>query len=260
MKNHLISFGFIVLLSSCNTKQAGSSMSGIYRIESSSRKNSKTDTLIATQNQFKLYTDDYYAYVNLNENTSSNFGIGFYKADGNDLTENNLFSTGVLDSPAAYRLKIERSEQGYRQVIDNITIDGLPTRLIEEYISIPAAGKSPLDGTWKLTSFCKISPADTLCESRIQYKIFHKGFFMFMQGIKSGSGAKDYKNNFGFGHFSFANNKLSETNLFSTFSTMVDQQVNVTIQFSGEDEFTQTIASDLEGVTVIERYVRLKHP
>jgi len=258
MKNFLISLVFIVQISSCDTKQAGTSMSGIYRIESSSRKNSKTDTLIATQNQFKLYTDDYYAYVNLNENTSSNFGIGYYRAKGDDLTENNLFSTGVLDSPAAYRLKIERTEQGYRQVIDNITIDGLPTRLVEEYISIPAAGKSPLDGTWKLTSFCKITSSDTVCEQRIQYKIFHKGYFMFLQGIKSGNEGNGYKNNFGFGHFNIAGDKLSETNLFSTFSTMVDQSVAVEIKLLGDDEFVQTIASDLEGERVIETYKRLK--
>lgn len=255
MKTNLSIVLLLLVLSGCASRKDRQTMSGIYRIESTRRQNSKTDTLIAEQNQFKLYTNDFYAYANLTNDTSVSFGIGHYSLNGDHLVEHNLFSTGMLDTAQAYDLQIERTEQGYRQLIENIQINGLPTRLMEEYISIPAVGASPLDGTWKLASFCKVTAKDSVCEPRKQYKIFHKGYFMFLQGIDRGT---YYSKSFGFGHFDFTKNSLSETNLFTSFTRMADQQVNIQVDFKNPDEFVQTISSDLDSATVIERYIRLK--
>lgn len=255
MKYNFILILIIFLIAGCVSSEEGRDMSGIYRIESSSRKNAKTDTLIATQNQFKLYTDKYYAYANLTNDSNVVFGIGYYNLKGNHLNENNLFSTSKLDSSQSYELNIERTDLGYRQIIEKIKIEGLNTRLIEDYVSIPAAGSTVLDGTWKLISFCKVLPNSRTCEQRVQYKVFHKGYFMFLQGIKNGN---DYRKSFGFGHFDYNNDTLIETNLFTSFTKMADQQVNINVKFINEDEFEQTISSDLDSVTVVERYKKLK--
>jgi hypothetical protein len=115
-----------------------------------------------------------------------------------------------------------------------------------------------MDGIWKLKSFCKIVGADSVFEDRVQYKIFHKGYFMFVQDMQSNTDSGKLRSGFGFGHFEFKKDKISETNLFSTYSSIIDKQVTLDVVFDDEDDFYQILPSDVENNKVIEFYTRIK--
>ena len=257
-------YSFIILLLvnmilSCNEDTNNIPISGVFRIESKSLKNQLIDTFYADQNQVKIYTDDFYAYTNLQDDSTASFGIGFYESKGNELMEHNMYSTSALDTPHVYRLKIEKVAAGYTQTIDQMKINGMPTQLVEQYVSIPATGESPMDGIWKLTRYCKVVGSDSLFEHRVQYKIFHKGYFMFVQDMHSTDNRGNTKSGFGFGHFDFNNDQITETNLFSTYASNIDKQIMLKVVFDGDDDFYQMISSDVDNTKTIEFYTRIKN-
>ena len=246
------------LILSCNRSKKESPISGIFRIESKSMKNPMIDTFYADQNQVKIYTDEFYAYTNLKDDSTASFGIGFYETNGDQILEHNMYSTSSLDTPYVFKLNIDKSEGGYKQTIDQMKINGLPTKLVEQYVTIPAVGTSPLDGIWKLNRYCKVVGADSLFEKRVQYKIFHKGYFMFVQDMHSNTDSSKLRSGFGFGHFDFKKDQISETNLFSTYPSIIDKQVTLNVVFDGDDDFYQILPSDVENNKVIEFYTRIK--
>jgi len=257
MRNSFIILILVNLILSCNEDKKGIPISGVFRIESKSMKNQLIDTFYADQNQVKIYTDDFYAYTNLKDDSTASFGIGFYESNGNELMEHNMYSTSALDTPHVYRLKIERGEAGYKQTIDQMKINGIPTKLVEQYVSVPATGDSPMDGIWKLTRYCKVVGTDSLFEYRVQYKIFHKGYFMFVQDMHSNDSKGKIKSGFGFGHFNFKKDQITETNLFSTYVSNIDKQIMLNVVFDGDDDFYQTISSDVDNNRAIEFYTRI---
>ena len=262
MKKHIAYSALILAIGSiaisCSGPKKDSPISGIFRIESKSIKNPMIDTFYADQNQVKIYTDEFYAYTNLKEDSTASFGIGFYESEGDNLLEHNIYSTSSLDTPYVFKLKIEKSHEGYKQTIDQIKINGMQTKLVEQYVSIPAVGKSPLDGIWRMNRYCKVVGADSLFEHRVQYKIFHNGYFMFVQDMHNNTTGSKLRSGFGFGHFNFNNDQLTETNLFSTYSTIIDKQVILNAVFDGDDDFYQILPSDVENNKVIEFYTRIK--
>lgn len=262
MKQIIAYFSFLLIiegmLASCSVTHKESSISGIFRIESKSMKNPLIDTFYADQNQVKIYTDEFYAYTNLKEDSTASFGVGFYETNGGQLLEHNMYSTSSLDTPYIFKLKIEKSNEGYKQTIDQMKINGLPTKLVEQYVSIPAVGTSPLDGIWKLNRYCKVMGSDSLFENRVQYKIFHKGYFMFVQDMHGNADSGNLRSGFGFGHFDFKKNQITETNLFSTYPSIIDKQVTLEVFFDGDDAFYQILPSDIENNKAIEFYTRIK--
>ncbi len=258
MKNVTLLIFILVIIFSCNSPKKDSEISGIFRIESKSIKNPKIDTFYADQNQVKVYTDDFYAYTNLQDDSTASFGIGYYDADGNLIKEHNMYSTSALDSPFVFNLRIEKSDQGYKQTIDQMKINGMPTKLVEQYVTIPAVGKSPLDGIWKLNRYCKVIGKDTSDEKRVQYKIFHKGYFMFVQDMKNHIDSSKLRSGFGFGHFDYQKDKVIEINLFSNYPSIIDKQIKLQVDFQGDDSFYQILPSEVDSTAVIEFYTRVK--
>lgn len=234
-------------------------MSGIFRIESKRMKNPIVDTFYADQNQVKIYTDAFYAYTNLQEDSTASFGLGFYETKGNTVLEHNVYSTSALDTPVVFKLKIEKDAAGYKQTIEEMIINGLPTKLEEQYITVPAVGISPIDGVWKLSRYCKLEGLDSLFEHRVQYKIFHNGYFMFVQDMHQKGDSSELKSGFGFGHFDYKKNNMLETNLFSTYPAINNKQLSLEVAFQGEDQFYQVLSADVENKKVIEFYQRLKN-
>jgi hypothetical protein len=131
MKASLFFFLTIVLFSCTNFKKE-SPISGIFRIESKNIINPMMDTFYSDQNQVKIYTDEFYAYTNLKGDSTAAFGIGFYEANEDQLLEHNIYSTIALDTPQVFKLKIEKAEQRYKQTIDHLKVNGVPTTLVEQ--------------------------------------------------------------------------------------------------------------------------------
>ena len=251
-------FAVITLtIASCGINKDVESFSGIYRIKSRSYHSMKQDTVYADQNQVKVYTDKFYAYTNLKEDSNANFGFGTYIKHNERLIEHNIYSSTSLDTPLNFNLLIQPEPQGYTQTIPDIKINGVSTKLTESYTSIPAVGNTLLDGAWKLMSACKIIKGDTLWDKKVQFKIFHKGYFIFIQRYKSNNAGSIMKNGFGFGTFDFNSNKLSETNIFSTYPMLLAKPVPISIQFNGSEEFTQDFQSAIDSSKVIEHYKRI---
>jgi hypothetical protein len=257
IKTSLLLF-LTILLFSCNNFKKESPISGIFRIESKSIKNPMLDTFYSDQNQVKIYTDEFYAYTNLKEDSTAAFGIGFYETNGDQVLEHNMYSTSALDTPFVFKLKIEKAEERYKQTIDQLKINGIPTKLVEQYVTIPAVGTSPIDGIWKLHKYCQVVGKDTIYEKRVQYKIFHKGYFMFVQDMHSNTDSNKLRSGFGFGIFELKNDQISETNLFSTYASIIDKKISLNVVFDDDDDFYQIMPSDVEGNKVVEFYTRVK--
>jgi hypothetical protein len=257
IKASLLFFLTIVLFSCTNFKKE-SPISGIFRIESKNIINPMMDTFYSDQNQVKIYTDEFYAYTNLKGDSTAAFGIGFYEANEDQLLEHNIYSTIALDTPQVFKLKIEKAEQRYKQTIDHLKVNGVPTTLVEQYVSIPAVGTSSIDGIWKLNKYFKVIGEDTVYEKRVQYKIFHKGYFMFVQDMHSNTDSTKLRSGFGFGVFELNNDKISETNLFSTYPSIIDKKLTVDVYFDGKDDFYQIMPSDVNGLKSVELYTRVK--
>ena len=258
MVKTVVLFSLTILVLSCNSSKKESAISGIFRIESKSLKNPLIDTFYSDQNQVKIYTDEFYAYTNLQEDSTASFGIGFYEADGDQLLEHNMYSTSALDTPYVFKLKIEKAEERYKQTIDQLKINGVPTKLVEQYVSIPAVGTSAIDGIWKLSRYCQVIGKDSLFENRVQYKIFHKGYFMFVQDMKSKTDTLKLRSGFGFGIFELNDEEITETNLFSTYPSIIDKKIKLNLIFDGGDDYYQIMPSDVEGQKVVEFYTRIK--
>lgn len=137
-------------------------------------------------------------------------------------------------------------------------INGMPTKLVEQYVNIPTVGKSPLDGIWKLNRYCKVINNDTIDEKRVQYKIFHKGYFMFVQDMKNHIDSSKLRSGFGFGHFDYQKDKVVETNLFSNYPSIIDKQILLKVDFNGNDSFYQILPSEVDSTRVIEFYTRVE--
>ena len=96
-------------------------MSGAYKMLSQSVKTDKTDTTYSSLHQLKIYTDDYMMYANFNSPDSvSGFGIGTYTMDKDTLVENVIYNasdTVKNESPGSFKLAIEKTAKGYKQII-----------------------------------------------------------------------------------------------------------------------------------------------
>src|SRR5262245_38645390 len=102
--------------------------------------NAKTDSLDTTYHsiqQFKIYTDDYMMYARVNPADSScGFGVGSYTASADTVFEHVIFTAddSVKDeTPHDFRLLIELTGKGYKQVIPDIENAGQHLKLTEEY-------------------------------------------------------------------------------------------------------------------------------
>jgi hypothetical protein len=99
------------------SKETNNGITGWYTMQSQVFTANGVDNAIDHAEQRKVYTDEYYAFTNMREDTTYSFGFGYYTYDGSKLIEHNIFSTGLLDSARSFDLLIEPHEAGYKQVI-----------------------------------------------------------------------------------------------------------------------------------------------
>jgi hypothetical protein len=113
-----------------------------------------------------------------------------------------------------------------------------------------------MNGVWKLNEYISITNGDTSRFKRDQYKIFQGGYFMFVQSFLDPL-TNAPKKGFGFGDFKLEQNEIIETNVFCSYPSVRGVPIRINLTRDSEDSFTQTIVSDTDGSTSIEKYSRM---
>ena len=235
------------------------SLTGVYKLEKQMASGGGKDTTYK-RTQVKIYTDQYFMYAGMAPDSSVGFGVGSYKADtGSRTIENNIYSSGALDSTKKFNVDVTYTDKGYNQVIpDLIVVRGVKYKLEEDYSKLPSADTSILDGVWKLDKTFWVKGKDTTKENETQYKIFWGGHFMFIHRYPLDAAATKFKNGFGYGTFSLKDDMLNEEDSMSSHAMLLNRKFAIQITFNGRDEYSQIINDQKTDTQTTEIYKRLK--
>jgi hypothetical protein len=222
--------------------------------------NDGTKDSVIDRKQLKIYTDKYMMFATPNLTDSfATFGIAEYNYDGDKLYEYLQYRALEGDQKDTAELKIEKTDKGYIQVIDNINFDGRNVKLTEEYEMINRPQQSPLDGAWKQVKniFINRKGDSSVNNTPLEYKTFQSGYFIW--AIVTRDSANQRTSVFGYGPFEMmGENKTKETIQNSTFvSSLIGRTYEVDLEFIGTDSYKQTITF-ANGEKSIEIYERLK--
>ncbi|MBL7744854.1 MAG: hypothetical protein JNN00_15380 [Chitinophagaceae bacterium] len=252
----------LLVLAGCKgaDKTENVSMTGTYKMLSQSVKSEKTDTTYTTLQQLKIFTPDHMMYANVDPTDSASaFGVGSYSSTIDTVMENVIFSasdTTKNEEARNYKLTIDKTQKGYKQIIPDISFNGQTFTLTEEYENAGSDVTSPLDGVWKLTGAWYITGKDTIPQKTIQYKAYYAGHVIW--GHSYMDSLNKYHTGVGFGKFTMTgNDKVKETMMVSTYHQVRGKDFDVAIEMKGTDEFTQTI-TEPDGSKAVETYQRLK--
>ncbi len=257
MKN-LAALGLILLVIGCGTKPK-IELIGAYQMTSQVINDGTKDSVL-DRKQLKIYTDQYMMYASPNITDSfANFGIGKYKIEEGKVYEYRFYTAEDGEKSDTFVLNIEKTYNGYKQVIENLPIQGKNYRLTEEYVSVSTDQKSPLDGAWRqVKNIYLTSKGDSsVNNSPLEYKAFQSGYFIWAITVKDSTNKKTSV--FGYGPFDMVgNDKIRETVANSTFVTgVVGKKYEVDIHFTGSDTYQQTITF-ANGDKSTEVYQKLK--
>jgi hypothetical protein len=199
-------------------------------------------------------------YANVNPADSvSGFGVGTYTISNDTLTETvfyNASDTSMNDKENTFKLAIEKSANGYTQVIPDMQWGDSKLTLTEKYESVGTALISPLDGLWKQVEGYNITGSDTSKNTNTQFKMYNAGHFMF--GHTWADSTKKIHTGIGYGTFTLdGNNKLKESIKASTYYQIRGQSIDIEVELKGTDGYTQTITS-ADGSKTVETYQRVK--
>lgn len=254
-------FALLTFVGCNNTDETATvNMPGAYKMLSQSVKNSKMDSSYSSMQQLKIYTEDFMMYANFNPADSmSGFGIGTYSVSKDTVTEHIMYSandTSKNDAARSFDLLIAKTDNGYKQVIQDMLFGDEKTTLTEDYTAEKSTAKSPLDGAWKQIRSYNVKGTDTSEFKNTQYKIYHDGNFIF--GHTYSDSANINHTGMGYGTFTMTgNNKSKESVLVSTYYQVRGKDVDIDIEMTGNDEYKQTIV-DIDGSKGVEIYQRLR--
>ncbi|MEP6583989.1 MAG: hypothetical protein ABJA90_06970 [Ginsengibacter sp.] len=258
MKSIIISF-LIVSLFSCTDTSNSPDMPGTYLMKSQTLYDGTKDTKLNSLKQLKIYTDSFFMYSQVNPADSvSAFGVGSYTPGKESVTENVIYSASdsTLGKPISYKLEIEKDQDGYKQVIPEIVVQGEKSKLTEEYQEVGHSAKTPLDGLWKEVKSYNIRGKDTIMNVRTQYKTYYDGYFMFGHTVKDSTSKTIV--GIGFGTFEMkSDNQIKETDLNSTYSIIAGNTFDVDVEMESPDKYRQMI-HNADGTIGVEYYERLK--
>ena len=250
----------IVSIVACQEKtKAPGKMKGAYYMTRQVINDGTKDSVL-DRKQLKIYTDKYMMFATPNLTDSfATFGIAEYTMDGDNLVEHIFYRAVEGDQKDTAQLKIEKTDKGYIQVIDNILFNGRPVKLTEEYETINRPQNSPLDGAWKQIKniFVNQKGDSSVNETPLEYKTYESGYFIW--AITTKDSANNKTSVFGYGPFEMVSeNKSKETIQNSTFvSSLIGKTYEVDIEYSGADTYKQTITF-ANGEKSIEVYQKLK--
>ncbi|MDN3551372.1 hypothetical protein [Mucilaginibacter aquaedulcis] len=230
---------------------------GVYKLEKQMVSGGGKDT-VYKRIQRKIYTDDHFMYAAFAPDSSVGFGVGSYKMDSvNKMTEQNIYSSRLLDSAGTFNLEITRTARGYTQVIPTLAkVRDVTYKMIEDYTTVPPKDTTALDGLWKMESAYVVTGKDTVNLKPSQYKIFQKGYFMFVHRYTIDKEGKKFKNGFGYGVFSLRNDTLREEDELSSHAQLLHRKFAIKITFKGNDEYSQVITDSVQKSIEIYRRIR----
>ena len=241
-------------------KNKGVNMDGAYKMLSQSIKRGTTDTTSSALKQLKIFTRDFMMYANFNTlDSSSSFGIGTYDTDKDTVIENVIFNASDSlkdETPRHYRLTIEKTEKGFKQVITGMGTGDQTYTLTEAYENTGTNASTKIDGSWKLEDAYLVTGKDTVRNMRAQYKTYFAGYCIWANSTTDS--VKRNHTGIGFGKFEMpSDNKVKESMMESTFAGVRGHDFNIEIEWQGKDAFKQTIVNT-DGSKSIESYERLK--
>lgn len=256
-KNIIVAVLLIMIMAGCKPSKNTPTQSGVYKLEKQMLSGGGRDTVYA-RTQMKIYTNNHFMYAAMAPDSSVGFGVGSYKQDSvNKITEQNIYSSRMLDSSQTFNLIITRTDTGYTQVIPNMTtVRNVPYKLTENYTKVALTDTSALDGLWKMDAFYTVTGKDTIKQTPTQYKIFWGGHFMFVHRYPINKEGTKFKNGFGYGAFSLKDDILSEEDEISNHPQLLHKKFAIKITFKGNNEYSQVI-TDSAGKS-IEIYKRLE--
>lgn len=256
----------LLFLVACNSadktdQKENVQVAGAWKMLSQNLKGEKTDTTYTTIQQLKIFTGDHMMYANVNPADSvSSFGVGSYSSSADSISEIVIYSSSDTTNDEAshtYKLAIEKTDKGYKQVIPDIAnLAGEHFKLSEEYEAAGADTKSPLDGLWKLTKYVTVNGKDTAAQLITQYKAYQGGQVIWGHTVTDS--LKKMHTGIGFGKFEMSGDtKAKETMVASTYSVVRGRSFDIDIAMNGNDAFTQTITNP-DGSKEIESYQRVR--
>lgn len=253
----------LLFLVACNNadKNGNVEVAGAWTMLSQKIKGEKIDTTYTSIQQLKIFTGDYMMYANVNPaDSSGSFGVGVYRSSGDTITEHVFYNSSDSskdEDTHTFKLAIEKTAKGYKQLIPDMANNaGEHFTLTEEYESAGADAKSPLDGLWKLTKYVVVNGKDSMVQPITQFKAYYGGHLIW--GHTYSDSLKKTHTGIGFGRFGMSgNNKVKETMIASTYSSVKGQSFDIDVAMNGDDEFTQTITNK-DGSKEIESYQRVK--
>jgi len=156
------------------------------------------------------------------------------------------------------KLKVTPKNDGYSQTIPAMaSIKGVKYDLNEDYIKVPTGDSSVLDGLWKLDKTYSVKGKDTTKQHVKQFKIFWRGYFMFIHRYAADTAATKFQYGFGYGPFSFKDNILNEEDQISNYPALLGQKFAIKVTLNG-DELTQVLSDTKTKEQTTEIYSRVK--
>lgn len=234
------------------------SMIGAWRMTQQSAVDDTRDTVLK-QEQLKLYTDRYMMYASPRDADSFGvYGIARYRVVGDKVVENIFYTSSGGEVRDSAILTITMQRNGYRQVIDYSDEDG-KFLLIEDYKRVGKDRPTPLDGAWTQIKNINVDGAGDTIHNKVvtQFKMYQSGYFIWTNPSKDPA-SDNFVTAYGYGTFRMkGNNRCTETNINSTYGSLVGKPVDIDIEILGPDSYKQTIAIG-DGVRSVEVYERLK--
>ena len=255
---HLPALSLILIVIGCGTNPK-IEMIGAYQMTSQVLNDGTKDSVI-DRKQLKIYTDQYMMYASPNVTDSfANFGIGKYEIDNGKVIEYRFYTAEEGEKMDTFVLDIEKTYNGYKQVINDIPIQGKKYKLTETYESYSTDQKSPLDGAWRqIKNIYLTSKGDSSVNNNpLEYKAFQSGYFIWAITVRDSTNKRTSV--FGYGPFqTISPDRIRESVANSTFVTgVVGRKYDVDIKFNGNDSYQQTLTF-ANGDKSTEVYERLK--
>ncbi len=242
----------------CKSTKKQLAQPGVYKMDKITVSGGGKDT-IYPRTQFKIYTENHFAYASLAPDSSVGFGVGSYRLDtGNHFVETNIYSSRALDSSANYSVAFNRKDSAYTQKLKMPSASGAVYTMTETYTQLQANGTSKIDGLWKLDKAYIVKGKDTTRQGETQFKAFWGGHFLFVHRYQVANNAAKFKNGFGYGEFTLKNDTLSETEQVTSHATLMGRTFSIKINFKSDDEYSQVITDNQTGEQSVEIYIRLK--
>jgi hypothetical protein len=230
---------------------------GAYTLVKQSINSGNGDSAMANE-QMKLFTDKHMIYAHKRQDTLAGFGVGTYSGASGKVIESVFYGNNGAKKNN-YELKISKIPGGYRQVIEMKETGGRNFILTEDYKNVGKQVNTPLDGAWKLVKVESTSKdgKKTVEENRRQFKVYESGNFVWAATYKD-TAAGQRNSAFGYGAFEMTSpTKAVETNINSSYSSLLGTPVTLTIKLVGKDMFEQSINWE-NGMKEKEIYQRLR--